>query len=250
LSYEPGPHLDGTLDETRLSQLRSTADAIPHLQFQQAAISAVRDRLPSSKGLIGFVGGPWTLFVYAVEGTHSGTLSRAKASPALYRAFADRIVPLLIENIRLQFDGGADIVMVFDTAAGELGSEQFREWIAPDLLALSARFPQRLGYYARGRNRLVASTFAGTGLDWTWDLSVELARRHRTGFLQGNFDPSALAADSNTFRTRLNEWLRPLQALDVEARRGWICGLGHGVLPATPEDHVRAFVGTVREALA
>ena len=31
---------------------------------------ATRQLLPDDKSLIGFVGGPWTLFVYAVEGTH------------------------------------------------------------------------------------------------------------------------------------------------------------------------------------
>src|ERR1043166_7001453 len=96
-------------------------------------MALTRTALPEDKGLIGFVGGPWTLFVYAVEGTHAGRLARAKASPDLYRAFAARIVPLLIENIRLQFDGGADVVMLFDTAAGELDAAEFKARAAGDL---------------------------------------------------------------------------------------------------------------------
>ena len=35
------------------------------------------------------------------------------------------MVPLLVENIRLQFAGGADVVMLFDTAAGELSADEF-----------------------------------------------------------------------------------------------------------------------------
>jgi len=270
LSYDPSPKLDGSLDAARIAQFRPTADALPRLQFQREAMAAVRARLPQSKGLIGFVGGPWTLFVYAVEGTHAGRLERAKSSPALYRAFADRLVPLLIENIRLQFDGGADIVMIFDTAAGELSPEQYADWTARDLAKLAAPFPGQLGYYARGTNRprrwtpevdlgqvLLAqarpvplSEFAGIGLDWTWDLPTELRCADRRGFLQGNFDPAALAADHSTFAAALGRYLEPLRALDAGARRGWICGLGHGVLQTTPEDNVRAFVNTVREAFA
>src|ERR1041385_789502 len=109
-----------------------------------------RAQLADDKGLIGFVGGPWTLFVYAVEGTHAGELAQAKSSLDLYRAFADRIVPLLVDNIRLQFAGGADVVMVFDTAAGELPPATFSAVTGSDLAALAAAFPGRLGYYAKG----------------------------------------------------------------------------------------------------
>src|SRR5262249_46843917 len=95
LSYDDGPpKLDGTLTFERLAAFRSLEDARSRLVFQQAAMRATRERLTGDKGLIGFVGGPWTLFVYAVEGTHAGPLARAKSSLDLYRAFAQRVVPL------------------------------------------------------------------------------------------------------------------------------------------------------------
>jgi len=274
LKYDPGPKLDCALDEARLARFRPIDEALSHLRFQHDAMVAVRARLPRDKGLIGFVGGPWTLFVYAVEGTHAGPLARAKASAALYRAFADRMVPLLIENIRLQFEGGADIVMIFDTAAGELSPEAFRTWTLPDLDKIAAAFPGRLGYYRKSGdpNRLRESIssskagfggifsskttpgvdlFAGIGLDSHWDLAAALTAPGRRGFIQGNFDETALASpDRATFTTALTRFLEPLRHLDADARRGWICGLGHGVLPGTPEDHVRAFVDTVRKTFA
>jgi uroporphyrinogen decarboxylase len=45
-------------------------------------------------------------------------------------------------------------------------------------------------------------------------------------------------------------FLEPIVALTAEQRRGWICGLGHGVLPGTPESAVRTFVRMVRERCA
>jgi uroporphyrinogen decarboxylase len=271
LKYDPGPTLDGSLDEARLARLRPIDEALPRLFFQRDAMAAVRARLPRTKGLIGFVGGPWTLFVYAVEGTHAGALAKSKASPALYRAFADRMVPLLIENIRLQFEGGADIVMIFDTAAGELSPEQFQAWTAPDLGQMAAAFPGQLGYYLKsgtenrprgsvsgsktpseaifgGKPTRGVGLFAGFGVDSRWDLAAALQAPGRRGFVQGNFDQHARLADRAGFTAALTRFLEPLKPLDPEARRGWICGLGHGVLPGTPEDHVRAFVHTVREA--
>jgi uroporphyrinogen decarboxylase len=164
LKYDPGPQLDGPLDEARLARFRPLDEALARLRFQHDAMVAVRARLPKDKGLIGFVGGPWTLFVYAVEGTHAGPLARAKASPALYRAFADRMVPLLIENIRLQFEGGADIVMVFDTAAGELSPEAFRNGPARPRSRPRSRTGGITGRGARGPRGHFLKRFRGNDL--------------------------------------------------------------------------------------
>jgi uroporphyrinogen decarboxylase len=255
LSYADGPpRLDGALTAERLREFRSPDEAIARLTFQKDAMRATRARLPASKGLIGFVGGPWTLFVYAIEGTHAGRLARAKASLPLYRAFADRLVPLLLDNIRLQFEGGADVVMIFDTAAGELAPAVFGQQMGPDLDRLAAAFPGRLGYYAKGADAAhfaaLAGAWAGIGVDQRWPLAATLATRRTTTFLQGNFDPDALRAPAPEFEAALARFLASVQPLPASSRRGWICGLGHGVLPTTPEAHVRRFVAAVRETFA
>jgi uroporphyrinogen decarboxylase len=266
LSYDDGPpKLDGSLSFDRVAGFRPLDEALTRLTFQRDAMRLTRAQLPAGKGLIGFVGGPWTLFVYAVEGTHAGALERAKAALDLYRAFADRMVPLLIENIRLQFEGGADLVMIFDTAAGELAAETFAAVTAPDLQKLARAFPRRLGYYAKGRNvqRLRESVpatqdsghdprtlWAGVGLDMHWDLAAALSTTPRCGFVQGNFDPVRLQLSGEALDREIDRFLQPLQELDAAARRGWICGLGHGVLPGTPEESVRRFVRRVRQAFA
>ena len=68
-----GPQLEWKLSEYTISQLRSVEAAWPDLLFQGDAVRATRELLPPDRSLIGFVGGPWTLFVYAVEGTHKGS---------------------------------------------------------------------------------------------------------------------------------------------------------------------------------
>jgi uroporphyrinogen decarboxylase len=257
LSYDAGPpQLDGSLTPERIARFRPTDEAIARLRFQQDALAATRDRLPRDKGLIGFVGGPWTLFVYAVEGTHAGPLATSKSSWSLYRAFADRVVPLLVENIALQFAGGADLVMVLDTAAGELDQVQFAVHVQPDLSVLAHAYPGRLGYFAKGLRPghhdggLDILPWAGIGLDAVADLTARLTKPGRTGFVQGNFDPELLAGDPEMTGTQLDAFLEPLRDLPAEDRRGWICGLGHGVLPRTPESNVRMFVDRVRETFA
>lgn len=257
LSYDEGPpKLDGVLTDARLSSFRDWREAAPRLAFQGDALRATRARLAPDKGLIGFVGGPWTLFVYAVEGSHAGALASAKSSPGLYARFAAVCVPLLVETIRMQLEAGADVVMVLDTAAGELAAETFAEFVAPDLASLALSFPGRLGYYAKASHpdQFAAPIFAsapwgGLGVDARWSLARAL-RAPRTGFLQGNFDPALLLLPEAEFRLALEMFLEPLRTLSAEERRGWICGLGHGVLPPTPEAHVRTFVQRVREVFA
>ena len=66
------------------------------------------------------------------------------------------------------------------------------------------------------------------------------------GFVQGNFDQALLLSEKDELKQHLNRYLAPLA---TQKTPGWICGLGHGVLPGTPEDNVRLFVDTVREVM-
>jgi uroporphyrinogen decarboxylase len=254
---DTGPKLSRRLDDDVLASMPDLDCAAARLAFQADAVAETRQRLPAATGLIGFVGGPWTLFVYATEGTHAGSLMRAKASLPLYRRFADVMVPLLARTARAQLEAGADVVMVLDTAAGEVSPDIFRQWLAPDLARLAASLPDRLGYYVRGLHPAhlggdpgALGPWAGLGVDWRWHLPDLLADTRRRGFVQGNFDPALLAELSGSgLRDAMLRFLEPIAALPADSRRGWICGLGHGVLPSTPEANVRQFVELVRARL-
>jgi len=247
-----GPQLGWKLNEQSISRLRALDDAWPHLLFQGEAVRATRDRLPADRSLIGFVGGPWTLFVYAVEGSHKGSLAASKSLLRLFPLFCETIVPLLVRNIELQLENGAELVMVFDTAAGELAPDLFKSAVVPQLRLMTTKDSERIGYYSKGtqpahlrRSLFTGGALAGVGVDHRWDISEALEIFPR-GFVQGNFDQTLLLSERDEFRQRLIRYLEPLQEQD---RDGWICGLGHGVLPGTPEENVRLFVDTVREVL-
>ena len=247
-----GPQLGWKLNERTISQLRTISDAWPHLQFQGDAVCATRELLPNDRSLIGFIGGPWTLFVYAVEGTHKGSLSDSKKLLSLFSRFCDTMVPLLERNIELQLENGAEVVMIFDTAAGELAPNVFKSEVVPQLQRLTARNGSRVGYYSKGtqaahlRQGLSDSAIlAGIGVDHRWDLA-EVFSLFSRGFVQGNFDQTFLLAERSELLSHLRTYLQPM----IDRRpAGWICGLGHGVLPGTPEDNVRLFVDTVREVM-
>ena len=258
LTYKNGPpELDGPLTDRRIARFRPLAKAADRLKFQGEAVAATRALLPADKGLIGFVGGPWTLFVYGVEGSHAGPLTKAKSSAAMYRAFAKHMVPLVKRQVRMQLDAGADIVMVLDTAAGDVPYSEFSSLVARDLASLARAFPKRLGYYAKGSHPAQMSSavfrdapWAGLGVDGRWNLAATLAGRPVPGFVQGNFDPALLHLTGRELTAAIRRFLHPVRALPERTRRGWICGVGHGVLPGTPEASVRTFVRMTREVMS
>ena len=90
----------------------------------------------------------------------------------------------------------------------------------------------------------------GWGVDWRWRLPDVLTARGRRGFVQGNFDPALLHLEGGALARAVGEFLQPVAALPPARRRGWICGLGHGVLPGTPQRSVREFVRIVRRRLS
>src|SRR5438128_9039486 len=104
-----GPQLEWRLNEQTISQLRSVEEARPHLLFQGDAVRATRERLPSSRSLIGFAGGPWTLFAYAVEGSHKGSLIESKKLIALFPRFCEVMVPLPARRIERPLNSCADL---------------------------------------------------------------------------------------------------------------------------------------------
>lgn len=256
LDYKPGPILGWHLNASNIHQLKNVEDALAGVEFQKAAVIATREALPKNKSLVGFVGGPWTLFSYAVEGSHKDGLKKTKQSLALFDAFCEKLIPLLVENIRLQLEGGVETVMIFDTSVGEISPYVFQNKVEHYLMGLANRYPGQLGYYSKGTTEahyspnFTQSPWAGLGFDHRWDLPRWLKTRTHHGFVQGNFDQLFLFQDFEVFKVTLDEYLKTYQALSLDERAGWVCGLGHGVLPETPEKNVKYFVQRVREVLS
>jgi len=249
---EKGPRLDWYLETNKLTQLKPIDEALENLKFQKDVLKLTREKLPADKSLIGFVGGPWTLYVYAVEGSHAGSLIKSKTQPDLFKNFCELLVPLLIKNIELQLGGGAEVVMIFDTAAGEVSPQFYETWIVPQLQKISSHFPKQVAYYSKGTTPahysggLRNSAWAGFGYDHRFELT-EVLKNTRTGFVQGNFDQALLFTPVARFESVLKKYLEKFSELSAEQRAGWVCGLGHGVLPSTPEENVKSFVRIIRE---
>ncbi len=264
LSYsDAGPKLEKSLKNGFTIEDSAIQEKVSHslseLKFQAEALKQTRDALPSSKSLIGFVGGLWTLFVYACEGGHAGSMTFPKDHFFRDTQFVNALTQVIRGNIEMQIGAGAELVMIFDTAAGEVSYQFFQNHLESTLIRWAYEFPNRLGYYSKGTQKsffsekFLSAPWAGRGVDHRWNLPELLKEKNvksSSGFLQGNFDQALLFQETSRFQRSLADYLQAFKILSENERAGWVCGLGHGVLPKTPEAHVKIFIETVRKVFS
>jgi len=172
--------------------------------------------------------------------------------PDLLRLLLARLTDLTVDYLNAQIDAGAQVVQLFDTWAGLLSAREYRDWVLPGHREIAERVKRSeaplILYVNDGAHVLDEMAEAGCdvlSLDWRVDIA-DAARRHgRRVSLQGNLDPCALQAP----RERIFAWVRELVAAAAPAR-GHILNLGHGCLPDTPVEGVRAFTDAARAVSA
>jgi uroporphyrinogen decarboxylase len=206
------------------------------------------DRVP----LLGFAGAPFTLAAYLVEGSgsrHFAVLKRMMfRDPALLRSLLARLTDLTVDYLNAQIAAGAQAVQLFDTWAGMLGPSDYREWILPIHQEIVARVERARAPFilyvndgAHVVDEMLESGADVISLDWRVELADAARRAGSRASVQGNLDPCALAAP----RQEIFRRVAGLRAAG-RAARGHILNLGHGCLPETPVEGVRAFTDAVR----
>jgi uroporphyrinogen decarboxylase len=260
LRYEEGPKLDWHLrDVQALHQLKGGSALAEGLEFQASAIRMIREKLDPEKGLLGFVGGPLTLFCYAVEGSHQGSLESARKGlkDGRFEGFFEKLSDLLIENMALQARAGASAVAVLDTCAGEFSPDDYQDYVQFALRRVLEGFRAKVPgvpvvYYSKGTSwdhweSLDGLPISGLGIDWKTPIAEVLSRWGSQWAIQGNVDMNWLFLEAHDLELRLRQVFQSVLELGPENRKGWICGLGHGVLPKTPESNVKLFLKIQKE---
>nr|WP_275897428.1 uroporphyrinogen decarboxylase family protein [Halorussus sp. MSC15.2] len=103
-------------------------------------VGALLERLQRSVGdrtsIIGFTGGPFTLAAYAVAGQPAGKkqkpIRRFRVEyPEAFRSLLERFTDVVVEYVEYQVEAGADVIQLFDTYAGLLTPDDYREFVQP-----------------------------------------------------------------------------------------------------------------------
>jgi uroporphyrinogen decarboxylase len=226
-----------------------------------AAVRQIKSALAGRVPLIGFAGAPLTMLTYAVEGGGSKDYAHTKkllyGAPASAHALLDKLARTCASYLEAQVAAGADTVQIFDSWGGIVSPGDFREYPLRyakqviELLRASPTWkthPVPIIYFVNGCAPYLddyASSGADVlGVDWRVGID-EVRRRVGDGVaLQGNLDPGALFAPPAEIRARVAD------ILARAGQTGHIFNLGHGVLPETDPEHVRAMVTAVKELSA
>ena len=224
------------------------SEATPYIA---ETVTNILSGLPKDIALIGFSGAPFTLASYAIEGRGSRNYVHVKqmmyTSPELWNTLLGKLVEQVTSYVELQIKAGVDAVQLFDTWVGSLSVADFRTYVAPHLKQLldNLRGQVPVIYFGTGNGHLLDDVAAMgpdvLALDWRVPL-VDTWTRTGVTAVQGNLDPIVLCADRATVEAQAKAILD-----SVAGRPGHIFNLGHGIIPETPVDNVKALVDVVHE---
>jgi uroporphyrinogen decarboxylase len=247
-----GPKIDNpirTSDDVDSLSISNTDE----LGYVGEAIQLVVRQLAGRVPVIGFVGAPFTLASYMIEGGPSKTFLRTKQmmyrDETLWRRLMGKLVDVLGPFALAQVTAGARAIQVFDSWVGALGPDDYVRYVAPYSRALIERIRTasvpviHFGTGAAGFFReLHAAGGDVMGVDWRINIDQAWMDISYRSAVQGNLDPAVLFAPLPELKMRVHEILKR-----TGSRPGHIFNLGHGILPETPVDSVRAVVDFVRE---
>jgi uroporphyrinogen decarboxylase len=216
-------------------------------------LHSLRREVGDRATVLGFVGAPWTLAAYAIEGKSSkdyiNIKSMAFSEPTMLHQFLGKLADAIAVYVRYQIDCGAQVVQMFDSWAGQLSPQDFEAFALPYQQRVVQQVKQThpdtpLILYINGSagilERMAQSGVDIVSVDWTVDMAEARARLGAIG-VQGNLDPCVLFGSKEVIRDRIYDTVR--KAGD----KGHILNLGHGVLPGTPEENVAFFFETAKQ---
>lgn len=218
-------------------------------------IGLILDELTDSQALIGFVGAPFTLASYLVEGgpskNHERTKSLMQSDPDTWHLLMEKITPTVTCFLQTQIAAGIDAMQLFDSWAGYLTERDYREFVLPYsqriLETVDGEIP-RIHFGVGTGELLGAMSEAGSevmGVDWRVPMDSAAERIHSAvgpRVLQGNLDPAILFSGEQAMAREITRIKgEAADAIAVGHATGHIFNLGHGVLPNTvPEDITKA----------
>jgi uroporphyrinogen decarboxylase len=245
------PKIRHAADVDRL-QTYDAAAAMPYI-LEQIRLLASRLDVP----VLGFVGAPFTLATYLIEGPRPArNVDETKAfmwrEPEAWARLAGFWAERMAEFGVAQHAAGAAAVQVFDSWAGSLGPDDYERHVLPHMRTifdrLAAAGVPSINFTTGNPRLLPLIAEAGgdvIGVDWRIPIDEAWDGVGADRGIQGNLDPVALLGGRDLAIAKAREVLDR-----VAGRPGHIFNCGHGLLPDTDPEVVRAVVDFVHEHTA
>jgi len=224
------------------------------MPFIRTILQTLRQEVGNEATVLGFVGAPWTLAAYAVEGKSSKDYSIIKgmafSEPAMLHQLLSKLADAIAAYACYQIESGAQIIQMFDSWAGQLSPQDYDAFALPYqqqvVRQVKAKHPETpMILYISGSagvlERMGQSGVDIISVDWTVDMAEARQRLGSNMMVQGNIEPCVLFGSKALIRDRILDTVRKAGS------KGHILNLGHGILPKTPEENAAYFFETAKQ---
>lgn len=247
-----GPKFPSPLRSRDAIEKLKQPEPLKDLKYVMDALRVTKHTLNGRVPLIGFSGAPWTLATYMVEGQGSKNFRYIKewmfTKPEDIHLLLDKLTDAVTAYLKAQIESGAQAVQIFDTWGGILSRDDFREFSLPYISRIVAAVRQSgvpvivfCKDCGQALDEITATGADVVGVDWTTDMRTAREIVAGRAAIQGNMDPLMLYAPKPRIEQAVSSILQKFGH-----GNGHIFNLGHGILPDTPVENVRAFVDAVK----
>ena len=244
-----GPVFDKTIrSEKDLNALDIHSYDVDNLDYVFDAIKLLKNELDGKKPLIGFIGSPWTVATYIVEGNSSKKFTHVlgilKNNPKLLHKILNLLTDISIKYLNKQILSGIDVAMIFDTWGGLLNDDEYQEFSLfyvnkIKLSLINKNIP--LIYYVRETGKkidiLKNIDLDVLGVDSSVNIGLIKQQIGNKFALQGNLDVDVLKLDESKMRLAVENILS-----NYNSPSGHVFNLGTGITPDIKPDKVKMLI--------
>ena len=247
-----GPIFDNPLRrESDLNALPNELD-VSKLSYVNETIKNIKNELGGSLPLIGFIGSPWTVATYLVEGNSTKKFTHIKGMLADNQSLLEKILAMItrgsIDYVNQQVKYGVDALMIFDTWGGLLSKDEYYDFsikYIENIISSTNTADIPIIYYSRSMSNF--DMLKNLGIDCVGISSENNLGNIYQSFdkkiaVQGNFDANVLREDKSQIK---REVIRILESFPYES--GHVFNLGSGITPDIDPDKVSFLIDQVHE---
>jgi len=247
-----GPVFDNPIrTESDYNKLPTEFD-ISNLSYVNQTIKNIKSELNDTLPLIGFIGSPWTVATYLIEGNSTKQFSYVKDmldnNPALLEKILKMITTVSIDYVNEQVDSGVDALMIFDTWGGLLSKDNYAKYSLNYIREITSNIKSNkipIIYYSRSKSNfeeLKDIDINCIGISSENDLGQIYKFFDKKIAVQGNFDCEILKEDNSVIKS---EVIKTLNSFPFDS--GHVFNLGSGITPDINPNKVSYLIEQVQE---
>lgn len=241
-------------NEEDVAGLKKAADVdfdttVPFIREILGTLSKEAEEANTS--LIGFVGAPFTLAAYTIEGKSSKNcldtkkmmMADSDGTSKAMSTFLDELATMIGNYGCHQIECGAQVIQVFESWAHQVSPSQFSEFAKPAaqkaIKIMKEKHPDvPVIYFANGGSSyLELQRDMGADMiavDWSVDMAEARKILGEDIPVSGNVDPTVLFGTKEQIEEAVRECIDKAGG----PGNGHLLNLGHGVMQGTPEESV------------